>query len=246
MPNGGQANHGLARAELERLGELTGSVAHDFNNLLTVILNCVDEACRLLPADSPAVTELELAKLASRQGTNLVARLLGSKHPSTAADVHIGALLQGARPLLQRTVGAGTAVVLEEEPAPWQVRIDPTELWQVVLNLITNAHEAMPNGGRLSIRVRNLTLATFCTTRTTTVPAGDYVVVEVTDTGCGMDQTVQARMFDAFFSTKGTAGRGLGLATVGRLVETAGGGIRVASQVGVGTRIEVLLPRSRG
>ncbi len=232
------------RAEMERLGQVTSGVIHDFNNLLTIVLGCVEHACLQLPPDAPALVDLEEVKLAVRQGSQLVARLLHANRPRTPAIVNVNAVLRGAQSLITRAIGPKVALQVEEAPDLWPVRAHPAEIWQLLINLATNARDAMPQGGRLVLRTRNRVQVAPAATNTRRIAAGDYVVIEVTDNGCGMDAATATQVFTPFFTTKGTGGTGLGLSTAARIVDECGGGIVVTSQLRVGTTFEVLLPRA--
>ncbi len=243
-PVGEAASPSSAAERLQLLGRLAGGVAHDFNNLLTVILTCLDQANALLPPDAAARTELDAARTAARAGARLVAQLLTRGQPRVPSHLSLNAVVRETTGLLARAVGE--KVVLEVDLAEdlWPVRADPAEVWQLLINLALNAHDAMPAGGSLRLRTFNAPAGPAPEVRPR-LPAGSYVVLQVSDSGSGIDAATQRRLFEPFFTTKGAGGTGLGLATVARIVAGAGGGIGVDSQPGRGATFAVYLPRAR-
>lgn len=229
--------------ELARVRQLAGTVAHDVNNMLLVILDCLEQTEREPLA--PAIRDhLEQARFAARQASTQLHHLLRDAPPPARTSIDLNAVATATRPALQRLAGDRVEVQLELGSDLGFVRGDFAELGIAVFNLGHNAVEASPAGARIRVRTRNTTLTATCATATRALPAGDYVVLEVRDEGRGMAPDVQARMFDPFFTTKGGSGHGLGLATVARVVNECRGGIRVHSDPGNGTTIEVLLPRA--
>ncbi len=243
-----EAEEALRRAQrLEAVGQLTGGVAHDFNNLLTAILGNLEIL-------APRVTEprdlrlLENAARAADRGARLTAQLLAfaRKQRLQTRTVQVDALVQSMAGLLRSTLGGTVEVLLPAPPVRlWPALADPTQLELVVLNLAINARDAMPEGGRLTIALGNVTLG--CGTRPEDPPPGNFVALTVTDTGTGMGPAVLERAFEPFFTTKEVGrGSGLGLAQVLGVAQQHGGGVRIASRAGIGTSVTVYLPQAHG
>ncbi|MDG4549408.1 MAG: PAS-domain containing protein [Candidatus Contendobacter sp.] len=232
--------------KLKAVGQLTGGVAHDFNNLLTIILGnlaMLEEGLR----DNPDLYRSGHAAMnAARRGADLTRRLLAFSRQQTLQPRLLapGQQLQEIAELLQRTLGASIALETVVDPAVWNIRVDPGQLTNAVLNLAINARDAMPGGGRLRIEAGNVTLDTVQAVHYPDVVPGDYVRLTVSDTGCGMTPEVVERAFEPFFTTKDLGvGTGLGLSMVYGFVKQSGGHVRIRSQVGVGTAMELYLPR---
>jgi signal transduction histidine kinase len=231
------------RAELEdrldRFGRLSGAVAHDVNNLLTVVaLVASGLRGQLAPREREQADELcDSAMRAAKLNRQLLAL---DRPPSSAGGgaIDVNLVIEGLRRLLERLVGASLELVVDLDDRPCVVNADPSQLERVIINLVTNARDAMPTEGRLTIE----------TARTAPTGRGhereESVVVRVTDTGTGMDTATQRQIFGRFFTTKGAAGNGLGLAAVRDIVADCGGRVRVESRPGGGTRFEVVLPVS--
>ncbi len=231
---------------LEAVGRLVGGVAHDFNNLLTGILLCCDLLLIKLEPGSPLRRYAEEMRGAGSHGTKLIQQLLSIARPRTSSAENVVCLnevIGGMGDLLARLIGESIVLKLKLERGLRSVKLEAAQAEQIVLNLVLNARDAMPDGGQISLMTRNC------------VPAADppvnkpasertpknWVRLEVADTGCGMDNTTQARIFEPFFTTK-TIGNGLGLATVKQIVKRARGTIEVATGPGKGTRIAIYLP----
>ncbi len=242
-----QAQMALNQAQkLKAVGQLTGGVAHDFNNLLTIILGnlaMLEDGLR----DNPELYKsAHTAMNAARRGADLTRRLLAFSRQQALQPRLLapGQQLGEIAELLQRALGASIELETVADPAVWNIRVDPGQLTNAVLNLAINARDAMPGGGRLRIEARNVTLDAAYTARYPDVVAGDYVRLTVADTGSGMTPEVVERAFEPFFTTKELgAGTGLGLSMVYGFVKQSGGHIRIRSQVGVGTTVELYLPR---
>jgi len=241
-PAGGGPASSRVRLQLD----LASGIAHDFNNLLTVIQASVENAKRMLPGDSPARVELAAAHDACVRGAQLVRRLLGDGAVREPIELQLNGLLREAAELLRRVIGPRVDVQFAPGHALWSICADPVEIWQVVFNLALNARDAMPTGGVLHLGASNRQLMVTTTTELARLQAGDYVALTVRDTGTGIDDATRSRMFEPYFTTKGTRGTGIGLATVARIVGGLGGGIRVEGAADRGAAIEVLLPRSTG
>ena len=233
--------------KMEAIGQLASGVAHDFNNLLTVILGFGE---MLLDEASLGASEREaLSQLieAGQRGAKLTSQLLalGRRSMIEPRSVDVNAVVESSTSILRRLLRED--VLLETHlGAIAAVKIDPGQLEQVFMNLAVNARDAMPEGGTLSITTERVELAEPTRTSTEELPAGEYVRISVADTGVGMTEDLQSRIFEAFFTTKGPGkGTGLGLATVEGIVRQAGGGIRVESAPGRGTTFHILLRAER-
>jgi len=230
--------------KLESLGQVTGGIAHDFNNLLTAVINSIELAQRRTD-DAQARQHLSHATLAAERGTALIHRMLAfaRRQDLSIAPVDLGAVLVGIKDLIERSVGPTVQLAItvpEELPA---LLCDANQLENAVLNLAVNARDAMPDGGTLAIAAR---LERAPANADAAVPAPDYVVLTVTDTGFGMDEATLQRAVDPFFTTKGPGvGTGLGLSMVQGLAEQLGGRIELKSAPGEGTCVAIWLPAIR-
>ena len=235
----------LQAQKMEAIGRLAGGVAHDFNNLLTVISNRADLVRTTLPDDSEEAEDLEIVLDASNKAAALTGQLLSFSRrqiirPTVLA---LGELVERASRLLERLLGENIDIALVLDPDCWPVRIDAGQFEQILVNLAVNARDAMPDGGKLTIETRNVTLDREYARTHAEVTPGEYAMLAVTDSGEGMTDEVASRVFEPFFSTKGMAGTGLGLATCYGVVRQAGGHIWIYSEVGRGTVFKIYLPR---
>ena len=249
-----RAEAALRQAQkMEALGGLTSGVAHDFNNLLMIILGSLQLLDRRLPkGDARAGRLLDAALQGARRGQALTTRLLAfaRQQELTPRPLDPAELLGALHPMLSQLVGP--AIVLQKSvPAGlWTLCADPNQLELALLNLAANARDAMPDGGRLLVAARNATVASaheiFAESGDPpVVPAGDYVVLSVTDTGMGMDEAALTRAADPFFTTKGPGkGTGLGLSMVHGFAKQSGGALVLSSRLGDGTTAELWLPRT--
>ncbi len=235
---------------LERVGRMAGGVAHDFNNLLTVILGATDVLREDLQAGRPASAEdLEQIAAAGGRARELTGQLLAFARRQVTAPVvlDLGVAVGASERLLRRVLGEDVRLTVALEAEPWNVICDPAQVEQVILNLAVNARDAMPRGGRLTLRVRNLVVTAAEAALEGGARAGEWVQLTVQDTGTGMSPEVLAHLFEPFFTTKPKgSGTGLGLATVYGIVTQAGGTVQVRSEVGSGTTFDVRLPRHQG
>jgi signal transduction histidine kinase len=225
---------------------LAATVAHDVNNMLAVVIGSIEQVGLQLPPTHPAFLDLSVARDAAERAAGMTKRLMRAAAPPALTAVDVNGVVTSALPGLRRILGSRIQLTCELARDLWPAHTDGEQLWQVVCNLACTAREAMPDGGSLRIRTRNTTLTSHCTTATRTVTAGDYVALEVADTGAGMAPNVQQRMFEPHFSTRAQTGRGLGMSAVARFVQESRGGVRVRSEIGRGTAVELLLPRSIG
>ena len=243
-----KAETALRQAQrLEAVGQLTSGVAHDFNNLLTVIIGNVEQLQKR--TDDPKVgRRLDMMAEASRRGAQLTAQMLAfsRRQKLEPRAVDLNETVRSMGDLLQSTIG-GSVRILEPELAEglWTAMIDPTQIELVILNLAINARDAMEVGGTLTVGTANVT--TPAPTRPEHPPAGDHVMVAVSDNGAGMTEEVLTRAFEPFFTTKPVGkGSGLGLSQVFGLAKQSGGGVTIDTVVGQGTTIKIYLPRAHG
>jgi len=225
---------------LDAIGRLAGGAAHDFNNLIAVVLAASALLARETNGSVTARECLNAIEESALRARKLVRHLLAAGRAGAAAaePLDLGGVVSGLEPVLRRTVGDAVEFVVRKQQQECVVRADPARLEQVILNLVVNARDAMPEGGQLVVE----------TTRGQLIddpshPLHDAVLLSVTDSGIGMDAETQRRVFEPFFTTKGTAGTGLGLSTVIDVVNETGGEVRVTSAPGKGTRFDVYLPR---
>jgi len=231
--------------KLEAIGQLAGGVAHDFNNLLTVIGGYSSIMLSKLPPDSTYRTGVEEIKKASDRASGLTRQLLAFSRKQILQPkvLDLNIVVTDLEKMVRRLIGEDIDLLTITSPRLGKVKADPGQIEQVLLNLIVNARDAMPKGGKLTIETRNVTLSEDYARRHATLP-GPYVMLAVSDTGCGMDATIQPRVFEPFFTTKGSGkGTGLGLATVYGIVKQSGGNIWVYSEVGRGSTFKIFLPR---
>ncbi len=232
--------------KMEAVGQLAGGVAHDFNNILTAILGSAEFAIRGLGEGRTAETEVHQIREAAERARALTRQLLafGRRQILQPVVVQLSAVVRDSLPLLERLIGEDIEVRVRPAPDEGHVRVDPAQFERVLANLIVNARDAMPQGGRITIETDNVELdEDYARTHPEAEP-GSYVLLAVSDTGVGMDAATRNRIFEPFFSTKerGT-GSGLGLATVYGVVRQSGGHIWVYSEVGHGATFKIYVPR---
>ena len=231
--------------KMEAIGLLAGGVAHDFNNLLAVILGFSELAARKLPPGHPVSAQLSEVFEAARRGGELTRKLLAfsRKQIIQLRPVDVGAQVEDFTRMIQRIVGEDVELAVERCKETLAVRADPTQLEQVLLNLCTNARQAMPAGGRLALATRAVDLDEVFATHHPWARPGSFAEIAVSDTGVGMDAATLAHIYEPFFTTK-REGTGLGLATVYGIVQQHGGFLDVESAPGTGTTFRVYLPRT--
>ena len=234
--------------KMEAVGQLTGGLAHDFNNLLLVVIGNIELLLESPKAD-PALKPLALQALeAAQRGADLTRSLLAfaRQQPLRPRAVALNTLVQGITRLLGRVLGEQVEVKLDLAPGAWPVVVDPAQLEAALANLATNARDAMPHGGRLMIATANRHLDEDYCAQHPDVTAGDYAMIEVSDTGIGIAPEVMPQIFDPFFTTKETGkGTGLGLSMVFGFMKQSGGHINVYSEPNVGTTFRLYLPRDK-
>jgi two-component system CheB/CheR fusion protein len=230
--------------KMEAVGRLAGGIAHDFNNLLTAILGYAGLLIGTLDGNEPAVRQVLEIKKAGERAASLTRQLLayGRRQVLQPKVIDLNAIVADFDRMLRGLVGERIKVVIDCEPAVWEVRADPGEIGRAVLNLALNARDAMPEGGTLTIGTANLLLKEADAPDGKLAP-GRYAMIVVHDTGFGIDADAQTQIFEPFYTTKAIGnGSGLGLATVLGVVEQSGGAIRCESQTGQGTTFKLFLP----
>jgi two-component system cell cycle sensor histidine kinase/response regulator CckA len=232
--------------KMEAVGQLAGGVAHDFNNVLTAIIGFSDLLLQTHRQTDPAYRDIMNIKSSANRAAGLVRQLLAySRRQTLQTEVlELGELITDLVPLLNKSLGEKIGIRVMPGRDLWHVKADKTQLTQVLLNLAVNAKDAMPDGGTLSIRTRNVTERDSLKLANQGVAAGEYLLVEVEDTGAGIPADVVGKIFEPFFTTKEVGkGTGLGLSTVYGIVKQTGGYVFVDSEVGKGTTFRVYLPR---
>lgn len=235
----------------EAVGQLTGGIAHDFNNMLGVVIGSLDLARRRLSgeADPKALRSIDNAMEGARRAAQLTARLLAfsRQQPLEPQPLDANRLVAGMSDLLHRTTGDDCRVETVLGAGVWTCCADPGQLENAILNLVVNARDAMPEGGRMTIETANAALDDRYAATHNEVEAGQYIMISVSDTGGGMAADVLERAFDPFFTTKGVGkGTGLGLSQVFGFVKQSQGHVKIYSEVGQGTTVKIYLPRYYG
>ena len=240
------ASQQLAQSQkMEVFGQLTGGIAHDFNNLLALISMKMEGLIDELPPDSPYLPRINAALAAAERGGALVSRMMtfSRRRMQDAVRTDIGGLLRDFRELLATAVPRSVKLAVETGPDLREAVIDRTGLETAILNLAVNARDAMPHGGNLRVRASNRTLRRGDAELPADMPPGDWVVIEIADTGSGMSPEIQARVFEPFFTTKPVGkGTGLGMSMVRDFVRDAGGFVTLQSESARGTTIGLYLP----
>ncbi len=235
------------KQKIEAIGRLAGGMAHNFNNLLTTIMGYTELALQTLPPDNSVYSDLQDIQYAAQRAANLTRQLLAfaRKQVINPTVINLNTLiLNNIHERLHSLIGESIELVLQLAPDLGQVKADPGQLEQVLLNLVLNARDAMPDGGKLTIKTANVILDRDGVSRYPGLTPGQYIMLTVSDTGVGMTEAVKARIFEPFFTTKEVGqGIGLGLATCFGIVKQLGGHIEIDSDVDQGTTFKIYLPR---
>jgi PAS domain S-box-containing protein len=235
--------------KMEAVGRLAAGVAHDFNNLLTIIIGYSDLMLDQFGADNPMRAYTTAIKGAGEKAAGLTRQLLAFSRQQVLAPqvLDLNTLIANMTKMLKRLIGEDIDLVFNAGPSPAMVKADPGLIEQVLMNLAVNSRDAMPQGGKLTINTSPVQIDEAYNATHFTIPVGSYVMLAVSDTGCGMDKDTQAHIFEPFFTTKEVGkGTGLGLATVFGIVKQSGGSIWVYSEPGAGTTFKIYLPSVTG
>lgn len=231
--------------KMEAVGQLAGGIAHDFNNLLTAISGYTELMLLKVDGDEQFTNDLSAIKKAAAQAASLTRQLLAfsRRQALQLSNVRVNDLVSSTRDILRRLIGEDIELVTELSPAVKQINVDPSMIEQVVMNLVVNARDAMPDGGSITIRTENVVVDDNITGFSRGARPGEFVCMSVQDTGCGMDKETLEHVFEPFFTTKGPgAGTGLGLAVVYGNVKQNEGWVHVYSEPGMGTTFRIYLP----
>lgn len=233
--------------KMEAIGRLAGGIAHDFNNLLTVIIGFSElQQMKLRPEDPLYEGNLQVLRTAEN-ASELTRQLLvySRHHVVTKKILNINETLDKMEKMLRRMIREEIELIITKDDDLWLIEHDPVQVEQVIMNLVVNASDAMPKGGRIVIRTSNYRLDEDSTLHETDLPEGDYIILSVTDSGIGISKSVQEKIFEPFFSTKSPdEGTGLGLSTVYGILKRAKGDVLVSSSENEGTTFTILIPRT--
>ncbi len=232
--------------KMESVGRLAGGIAHDFNNLLSVIIGYADLAMGTVPEYDPLRADIEQILRAGNRAAELTQQLLAfsRKQVLQMRVFNLNSVVLEAEKMLRRLIREDIELVFHSESALGNVKADPGQIEQVVMNLVVNARDSMPSRGTITLETCNVDVAEASLGQFEAPPPGRYVAVTVSDTGCGMDASTLRQVFEPFFTTKEMGkGTGLGLATVYGIINQSGGSVQVQSELGSGTTFKILLPR---
>jgi PAS domain S-box-containing protein len=241
--------HFLQSQKMETVGRLAGGVAHDFNNILTVIKGYSQLSLSQIKEGHPLRGNIEEINRATERGEDLTHQLLAfsRRQIMDLKVLNLNVLVDSLGKMLRRVIGEDIEMVTVLADDLGRVKVDPGQIEQVILNLAVNARDAMPKGGKLTLETANVELDEFYARSRISVTPGRYVMLSVSDTGCGMSPEVREQIFEPFFTTKKEGkGTGLGLSTVYGIIKQSGGNVWVYSEPGQGTTFKIYLPRVEG
>ncbi len=231
---------------MEAIGTLAGGIAHDFNNMLTAIMGYADLSLAALSSDNPIYQDIEDIQRIAQRAADLTGQLLAFARRQMIAPsiINLNDLILDMGKMLRRLIGANIELAILPAPDLGQVKADPNQIEQIIINLVINARDAISDNGKLIIETANVTLNHAYAQQHTEVIPGEYVMLAVSDNGLGISEEVKERIFEPFFTTKEVGqGTGLGLATCFGIAKQSDGHIEVYSEVGHGTTVKVYLPR---
>jgi PAS domain S-box-containing protein len=234
--------------KMEAVGRLTGGVAHDFNNVLQIIGGSLQLLAREVAGNLRAETRLQTAVAGVARGSRLASQLLafGRRQPLAPKVVNLGRMLRSIDEMLRRALGESIEIETIVAGGLWNALVDPAQVENVLLNLAINARDAMQGRGKLTIELGNASLDDAYVANWPDVKSGQYVMLAVTDTGCGIPPDIMEQVFEPFFTTKSEGrGTGLGLSMTYGFVKQSGGHVKIYSEVGIGTTVRIYLPRVR-
>jgi PAS domain S-box-containing protein len=231
--------------KMEAIGQLAGGISHDFNNLLTVITGYSTLALQKIGSEHAAAKDIEQVINAGERATTLIRQLLafGRRQILDPQPINVNIFIASIHKILCRLIGENISLTTELSMDIGLVLADPSQVEQIIMNLVINARDAMERGGVITIETANCSIDSNFVRKNRGALEGDYIVISVRDTGMGMSEEVISRIFEPFFTTKAESGTGLGLATVYGIVKQNNGYIKVLSQVGIGTEFKVYIPR---
>jgi PAS domain S-box-containing protein len=236
--------------KMDAVGQLAGGVAHDFNNLLTVIIGYVENSLEpAVSVDENVRFNLSQVRVAADRAAGLTRQLLAFSRQTVLEPriVDLNAILAESEKMLRRMIGEHIELSVVPDPTVWRMKADSGQIGQLLLNLVLNARDAMPQGGKLTISTCNIQLDGSSLKLQPDAKPGKYVLLSVGDTGCGMTPEVRARIFEPFYTTKGPgAGTGLGLAVVHGIIRQSGGYVEVDSEPGIGSTFKIYFPAVQG
>jgi two-component system, cell cycle sensor histidine kinase and response regulator CckA len=232
--------------KMESVGRLAGGIAHDFNNLLTIITGYSEMMMVSMNSRDPLFDSMKEIKDAASRASDLTRQLLifSRSQRLQLQVVNLNSIVQNLDKMLRRIIGEDTSIRVVPDEDIWNIKADPGQLEQVIINLVVNARDAMQKGGSVSILTQNVSITELQTELFEGLPLGEYVMLSITDTGEGMSEETQLKIFEPFFTTKESGkGTGLGLSTVFGIVKQSKGFVFVQSQLGKGTTFKILLPK---